>query len=336
MTSYRTSLFKIQINQFKPIDNMSQTVTDERLQQVVNTFQKTRDEYRTSQIEKIKVSSVERMLRDATARGIMPEEVEETNRPNVLVLDIETSLMSCFVWSPGKQYIGPSQIIEDWHTLSWAVKWLFEPDAYSDVLTPEEAMEHNDKRIIESIWEFLDKADIVIIHNARFDVRKLNARFIYYRLPPPSPYKVVDTLIQMRSQALFSSNKQDELAKKLGFAPKVEHEGYNLWVKCFYGDPDALLKMEEYNKGDIFSLEELYVIIRPYIKSHPNMNLYVEGDGNNCPNCGGTKIGWMDKFYYTSVNKYSTFRCQDCGAVGRARTSALSKDEKPDIVSISR
>ena len=81
MTSYRTSLFKIQINQFKPIDNMSQTVTDERLQQVVNTFQKTRDEYRTSQIEKIKVSSVERMLRDATARGIMPEEVEETNRP---------------------------------------------------------------------------------------------------------------------------------------------------------------------------------------------------------------------------------------------------------------
>ena len=312
-------------------------VSDKRLQEIANTYQKTQDVYRTSQIEKIKSSSVERLLREAKDRGILADvETIIKIRPDVLILDIETSLMSFFAWSPGQQYIRPDQIIEDWHTLSWAVKWLFEPDTYSDVLTPEEAREHDDERIIRSIWEFLDKADILIIHNARFDVRKLNARFIYYRLPPPSPYKIIDTLLIMRSQALFSSNKQEELAKKLGFSRKVAHEGQNLWKKCFYGDPAALLNMEKYNRGDILSLEELYVIIRPYIKSHPNMNLFVESDGHSCPNCGGVKIGWMDKFYYTTVNKYSTFRCAECGAVGRACSSVLDKTTKPQIVSIAR
>jgi len=312
------------------------TITDERLQEVVNAYVE-HGEYKTSQILNIKQSTIERFLREARVRGVIPTEEDSVpKRPNVLVLDIETSLMSFFAWCPGKQYLGPSQIITDWHTLSWSVKWLLEPDIYSDVITPEEALAHEDKRIIESIWQFLDKADIVIIHNARFDVRKLNARFMYYQIPPPSPYKVIDTLLVMRKEALFSSNKQDELAKKFNIRRKVEHEGYDLWVKCYYGDPQALLTMEEYNKGDVMGLEELYLTIRPYIKSHPNMNLFVEGDGNACPNCGNKKVTWMDRFYYTSVNKYSCFRCDECGAIGRARATAIGPDDRVKVTPIAR
>lgn len=317
---------------------MSMSVTDERLRRIVNVSAKN-DQYNASQILKITPASLERFLREAKVRGITaPGEEEETPKqtPNVLVLDIETSLMSTFVWSPGKQYVGPDQIITDWYTHGWAVKWLFESEVYSDIQTPEESLARDDERIIKSIWEFLDHADILIIHNARFDVRKLNARFIYYNMPPPSPYKVIDTLLIMRQQALFSSNKQDELCKKLGLTRKVEHEGYNLWVKCFYGDPEALLHMQEYNRGDIMGLEELYVRIRAYIKSHPNMNLFVEGDGTNCPNCGSHKVNWMDKFYYTTVNKYSCFRCDACGAIGRSPASALDKTTKPKVQSIAR
>ena len=311
-------------------------MSDERLQIIVNTRSK-HDEYKSSLILKIKPSSIERMMRTAKKRGmVVTSDSELPKKPNVLILDIETSLMTFFGWTPGQQYVRPDQIITDWYTLSWACKWLFEPDVYSRVLIPKESIENNDKRIIDSIWRFLDKADILIIHNARFDVRKLNARFIYYDMPPPSPYKVIDTLLVMRREALFSSNKQDELAKTLGLRRKIEHEGLDLWKKCFRGDAKALLKMEEYNRGDILSLEELYVRIRPFIKSHPNMNLFVEGDGNACPNCGGTKISWMDKFYVTSVNKYSCFRCADCGAVGRSRSTAIAKEDRIHITSIAR
>jgi len=243
--------------------------------------------------------------------------------------------MTFDAWSPGKQYVGPDQILTDWYTHSWAVKWLFDPTTYSDVQTPEESLDRDDERIIRAVWEFLDHADIVIIHNARFDARKLTAKFIEHRIPPPSPFKVIDTLQVMRKEALFSSNKQDELAKKLGFSRKMEHEGRKLWRKCFNGDPKALLKMEKYNRGDIMSLEELYVIIRPYIKSHPNMALYVESDGYVCPNCGSENVSWMGKTYDTNVNRYSAFRCE-CGAVGRSRASELDKDTKPELISVAK
>lgn len=311
--------------------------TNEYLQRVVEVSSK-HDQFKASQILKSKPSSIERMLREAKLRGLTPAgpgETKKTSVPNILVLDIETSLMTFDAWSPGKQYVRPDQILTDWYTHSWAVKWLFDPEVYSDVQTPQEAVDGDDERIIRAIWEFLDHADIVIIHNARFDKRKLTSKFIEYRLPPPSPYKIIDTLLVMRKEALFSSNKQDELAKKLGFSRKVEHEGRELWRKCFNGDPQSLLKMEEYNKGDIMSLEDLYVIIRPYIKSHPNMALYVESDGYVCPNCGSENVSYMDKTYNTNVNKFSAFRCE-CGAVGRSRVSELTKEQKPKLVSVAK
>ena len=307
---------------------------DEQLQHAINLSAEYGREDAAKKLG-VKEDTIRRYENEARERGMKPE--GPVKKPNVLVFDIETSLMEFYAWSPGKQYVGPSQIIKDWYVLSWASKWLFEPDVFSDVLTPEEGLTRNDERIVRSIWKFLDHADIIIGHNIKkFDVRKLNARFIFYDLKPPSPYLAIDTLTSVRSVALFSSNKQDELCKKCGLSRKVEHEGYDLWVKCANGDPDALLRMEEYNIGDIMGVEELYVRLRPWIKSHPNMNLFVEGNGDGCPNCGSGHIKWMDKFYVTSVNKYSTFRCRDCGAIGRSRHSSLSKENKPDIVSISR
>jgi len=147
-----------------------------------------------------------------------------------------------------------------------------------------------------------------------------------------TPYKTVDTLSTMRDVAMFSSNKQNELCKKMGLSQKMEHEGYDLWKKCFRGDPPSLNKMEAYNKQDIMGAEELYVRIRPWVKSHPNMGLFVEGDGYTCPNCGESNLRWMDKFYVTSVNKYSCFRCDNCNAVGRSRHTAMDKDDKRGLL----
>ena len=147
---------------------------------------------------------------------------------------------------------------------------------------------------------------------------------------------MVDTLRVAQRQALFTSNKQNELCRKLGLSLKVEHEGLDMWKKCWHGDEEALAKMLEYNKGDIMGLEELYMKLRPWIKSHPNMNLFVEGDGNGCPNCGSDRIRWMDKMYSTTVNQYSCFRCRDCHAVGRSRTASRGKEDRVKITSVAR
>ena len=43
--------------------------------------------------------------------------------------------------------------------LTWGAKWLHNPDIMSAKLTPEEALEENDKRIITELWNVLNDAD---------------------------------------------------------------------------------------------------------------------------------------------------------------------------------
>jgi DNA polymerase elongation subunit (family B) len=112
----------------------------------------------------------------------------------ILIFDIETSPLKGFVWSRWKQNIYLDQTIAEWFMISWSAKWVGSDIMYSDVLTPEEILKEDDKRITGGIWKLLDEADIVVAHNGkRFDIPKLNSRFILNRLSPPAPYKQIDT-----------------------------------------------------------------------------------------------------------------------------------------------
>lgn len=142
----------------------------------------------------------------------------------VLILDIETAPISAYVWGIWNQNVGTHQIKSDWFCLTWAAKWLFEDKVYSAKLKPEEVKEQNDKRIIEGIWKLLNEADIVIAHNAvKFDIPRLNSRFIINDLHPPLPYQIIDTLTHIRRQFGFTSNKLDYVNKLLNLERKKRH-----------------------------------------------------------------------------------------------------------------
>ena len=113
----------------------------------------------------------------------------------------------------------------------------------------------------------------------------------------------------------------------------------NRWLKCIKGDPEALLEMEKYNRQDIAASEELYLAMMPWMKSHPNLALYMKNKSDACYKCGSMDIEWLtnndgsDKLYYTNVNKYSVYRCNHCKSIGRSRFSAMAKDERKFITS---
>jgi hypothetical protein len=93
--------------------------------------------------------------------------------------------------------------------------------------------------------------------------------------------------------------------------------------------------METYNKRDVDLLESVYLKMRPWIKSHPNIGLFVESDEPICPVCGSNNLKWKGH-YHTMTGKYKTFRCQ-CGALGRQRTSDLDVEVRKNlIVSVAR
>ena len=150
--------------------------------------------------------------------------------PNIFIFDVENAPTKGAIWGMFKQYISLSQLMEEWYMLSWAGKWLGDVKIYGDLLTPQEAKNSNDKRIMETLWRFIDAADILIGHNIKFfDIRKANARFIKYGFSPPSPYQMVDTRTEASKNFAFTSNKLDYLCKELDIDRKMENEREDLF-----------------------------------------------------------------------------------------------------------
>lgn len=241
--------------------------------------------------------------------------------PKILIVDIETSPLRAFTWGLWKQNVNLSQIISNWYMLGWACKYLGEDKIYSGILKSEEALYENDERIVRELWEHLDNADIVIAHNGdKFDIPKINTRFLLHGLIPPSPYKQIDTLTVARQQFSFSSNRLDYLAEMFNI-PKKLPTNFELWSECMVGNPEALKYMNEYNIADIVLLEEVYLRIRPYIKSHPNLDLYKDSAEATCPICGSTHLEEVsDKYFFTQAVRYKVYRCDDCGGLSRSKT----------------
>lgn len=263
------------------------------------------------------------------------DEFYETERqlPNILLIDIETAPMNVYVWKMWKQDVHDHQIERDWFCLTWSAKWLFDDKIYSNRLTPEEALDCNDERIMVDLWPLLDKANIVIAHNANgFDIPRVNMRFLYHGLTPTSGYQVIDTLTVLRKNFGFSSNKLDYVAKTLGIPAKIDDGGFENWIAAMKGEESALIKMEKYNRNDVVILEDVYMKIRPWIKSHPNVNLYNDYVGEACPNCGSSSVKETNKYYYTQVGRYEIVRCSTCGALGRRRVSTVDKDKRKSLL----
>jgi DNA polymerase elongation subunit (family B) len=251
----------------------------------------------------------------------------------VLILDIETAPISAYVWGIWQQNVGTHQIQSDWFCLTWAAKWLFEDKVYSGKLKPKEATNQNDKRIIEGIWALVNEADIVIAHNGqKFDMPRLNSRFILNGLKPPLPYQIIDTLLHIRRQFGFTSNKLDYVNKLLNLERKKE-TSFELWERCMKGNADALLEMETYNVQDVRILEETYLQIRPWIKPHPNMGLFIlDENEHRCASCGSNNLKAQGKLYNTSANTYELLRCENCMAVSRKRIGNATVNQKRHLL----
>ena len=162
------------------------------------------------------------------------------------------------------------------------------------------------------IWKLINDANIVIGQNLRdFDIKVANARFLFHGMKPPSPYKMVDTKIEAKKYLRLPSNSLDDLSAYFGLGRKQEHEGFPLWTKCLSGDKVAWKKMLSYNRHDVILTEKLYLKLRPFMSSHPNVGMFT--DKLVCPKCGSGKIQARG-FEVTKTMRYQRYQCQSCGS----------------------
>ena len=105
----------------------------------------------------------------------------DDKKPRILFLDIETSHIEARVFSLYPNYIDHGDITRDWKIFSVAWKFSDQKKVYAA------KMDRNgcDKAVVEQISKAIQEADIVVGHNGdKFDMKKLNTRRIYHKLPP--------------------------------------------------------------------------------------------------------------------------------------------------------
>jgi len=179
---------------------------------------------------------------------------------------------------------------------------------------------HDDFFVVSHLWTLMDKADIVVAHNAnKFDNRIATARFLKHRLGPPSPYKSVDTLMAARRYFRMASNSLNDLCEKLELGSKPKDTHGKLWRDCVDGDMNAWKKMKKYCSQDVALLSNLYDELRPFVTSHPNLG-GLDGAEDVCPRCSSTSLQRRG-FAHTATCTYQRWQCNECDAWSRSRKS---------------
>lgn len=250
----------------------------------------------------------------------------------LLFLDIETTPMLNYTWGIWEQNVALNQIHTDWSVLSWAAKWQGSSKVhYKDLRKSKD--KSDDKELVKGIWALLDEADVIVTQNGKeFDAKRLNSRFAIHGLKPPKPYKHIDTLKLAKKYFGFTSNKLEYLTNTLCTKyKKLTHKkfpGFELWKECLNGNQAAWREMEQYNKHDVLSLEELYNKLIPWDNS-VNFSLYRNDDLTQC-SCGSVDFQRRG-FRYTATGKYQHYYCKSCGSWHQSGKNLNEKKRIKDV-----
>lgn len=236
--------------------------------------------------------------------------------PKILLLDIETSPGLGWFFDFKKEY-NIVEVKQQPFLLSIAWQWLGDDSIHvktiRDFNEKAEYTDEDDYDLCNLIHELFGKADVIVAHNGnQFDVKFINARLIKHRFTPPSPYQTADTLTMHRSIASVPSHRLDYLARYYGIGHKLPHSGKDTWLGCLRNDKTSWNTMVRYNRHDVLLLRELYLLIRGWPKTHPNLARIT---GNRvCPRCHSKNIIMRKRHLkYVMTRQVSRYSCNDCG-----------------------
>lgn len=233
----------------------------------------------------------------------------------VTFIDIETSINEGYMFRSGNQFIpacnmkGTTKLL----TAAWG-------SLYDMIVEGEEGQYYfgnhlsskfksnplDDTDLLELLWGVLDKSDVIVAHNARFDRGWIMGRFLELGWKLPSKFSVICTYQMLRSFNL-SSKKLDELSQTLIGSAKLD-TNTDLWIRCNKGDKSAFEEMQTYNIGDIYNtLFQLYLRVVQYA---PDIGVDMTNYSLRKPQCKVTgdlleKTGtWFNR---SNGNEYETY-----------------------------
>ena len=246
---------------------------------------------------------------------------------NILILDIETMYATVHTWSLWAKFISPDNIIEPVTTLCWAAMWDHDRSTMFGRIEDPDGLDR--------LYQLIDEADAIVGYNSNgFDMKHLMKDFILAWYHPPAGWMDIDLYTTVRGRFKFQSNKLDYVCKQLGIGGKTKHSGMQLWRDVKAGCPKAWKKMEQYNRRDVKMTKALYHKILPWIKTHPNVAMWITDPANpTCNKCGSTDLRNKGPAHRTQTRSYKRYKCNGCGSPLRARYSETPKN--PNVLARS-
>lgn len=225
----------------------------------------------------------------------------------IYIADIETSQAIVRTFSVWNTNILPWNVIREVGILCIAWKEVGSNRVFSSCVGPDKT----ERQVVAEFREAVDDADILVGHSfSNFDIKHITAKLIEHDLPPFHKLHIVDTLRELKKVAKFMYNRLDYLCQKFFGQAKLPTDN-QLWIDCTDGDVKALRKMERYCRHDVSITEALYLKVRPYLRSHPNV---ADTNSTNCPRCGHG-LARMRKEYRTKAGAVRThMHCLACSA----------------------
>jgi len=167
---------------------------------------------------------------------------------------------------------------------------------------------------VKSLHTLLNSADVTVAHNGgSFDDKMANRFFVLEGLAPPKPRKSIDTKREAKRWFRFESNKLDDLGQFLGLGRK-ETIGYADLEDDFMTDSPkrkTVQLMKQYNNQDVNLLEKVYLKLRPFMASHPNLGDLNQIDGV-CPKCLSADLN-LEGTHARRSGRVQSFSCNNCG-----------------------
>jgi Zn-finger protein len=188
------------------------------------------------------------------------------SRGNILYIDLEVSKSAYFNYGarvPSK-YLRFDDIIHEYYIICWAASYIGSEKIYSESITPNDAKNWNDAKILNHLHDLMQSADIIAGHNVdAYDMKRAQTRFLLNGISPVTDNegrykKTQDTLKIARSKFAFESNCLDYISQRLGLGAKDKITNED-WLKIVKeGDEKTLNKVHRYCRGDVKNGKGVY------------------------------------------------------------------------------
>lgn len=233
-----------------------------------------------------------------------------------LIFDIETAPMigsSFDLWKPRFNPISDPYIL--------MIGYMWEGDEEAEILalpdhkTFYKSNPSSSEKMVKKFLKEYEKADIVVAHNAKFDVKWIHAAALMHGLPPVKPV-LVECTYNLSKNFNLPTRKLSYLLERLGLSEKIKTRGIDLWHECMEGDEDAWAEMAEYCKRDVEALAELWQVLKPWSKK----NLQPFSEEKVCTKCGSSDIKLHSKRVTSGGVCYPYYRCFECKGFSSGRS----------------